>query len=1112
MGLGIEDVARPSLPGALGALALVLLLAIPVRAEDRVVLQLSGDHHFRFAGYYVARWLGYYAEKGLEVEIRPGLTQKGAPVSATREVSEGHAHFGVGGADILMANLEKTPLSVVASIFQKSAAAVLVHDGRGPEAPAMLTGKRVGRTDPRDPGWLEARVMMSLENIDVSKIAPVELEPARSDLIALFAKGDIHAIAGNSIELAWKAQQSGRKTSLLRPSAHGVDFYGDSIFTRTELAENEEDLVEAFVEASLRGWHWALEHPKETSNMMAKGLVRAGPVDDFSGLNAFAAAEVRRLALYPVVQFGHVNAERWRHMHRLLSLAEMDPPPLDLKRFVFDPVKLQISRQTTANWTMGGIILFTAVALVIGGVWGGMRQKIERRRIEDLRQSEERLRSVVENMPVLLTAVNHLGAFIVWNKECERVTGFTADEMIGDRRALEKIYPEPAYRKRVLSQWLNTGHEFRNWEWSLSAKDGTERTIEWSDISKEFPIPGWEGWGIGVDITGRRRAEEAADESEQRYRHFAESASDWFWEMGPDLRFSSVTDRFYEVADMTPDDVLGKSREEIAALSGEDLAIPYWQEHLDGLERHEAFRNFEYSVQDRNGRVRHIRISGRPLFDHDGNFMGYRGSGTDVTDRVESVRMIQDLAKFPEQNPGPVIRVDRDGRILYANAASKPVLAFWDCGVGDLVPDEDCRGRIVSALENGMGREEELDVGERTFLLALTPFPESGYVNIYGRDITERKHAEAALRESEERFRAIMEHAADAIMIHNLDGVIVDANQSACDLFGYDHEEILGLPVDEIDNDYNPATMRELWEWVLGAGPATVEAVARRRDGIEVPVEMRIGRLELANSDLLLVLARDITERKESEEALRHAKDAAESQNQAKSLFMASMGHELRAPLNAIIGFSDMLMSEMTREPVGPGCQEYAADINSAGAELLEIVNEMVDLSRLESEQLVLNEKVVDVEELVTACVRLLRENAGQRGVRMSQNTPDRMPPVRGDERRLRQILANLLSNAIDYNHDDGWVKLEAFVEKDGRLAFVISDGGPGMTADAVQAALSGGADDGAFVRRAKGGGLGIPLAKRLVEAHGGQLIIESKPREGTTARVLLPKERVGAK
>ena len=257
---------------------------------------------------------------------------------------------------------------------------------------------------------------------------------------------------------------------------------------------------------------------------------------------------------------------------------------------------------------------------------------------------------------------------------------------------------------------------------------------------------------------------------------------------------------------------------------------------------------------------------------------------------------------------------------------------------------------------------------------------------------------------------------------------------------------------------------------------------------------------------------RDITAQIEGEDALKLAKDAAEAASRTKSQILATVSHELRTPLNAIIGFSEVI-SQGLMGPVDSRYREYAKDIHKAGTHLLTLINDVLDLSKIEVGQLKLHERAVDLAQLISGCHRLVAERARESFVRIDEVVADDLPLVFGDELRLKQIVLNLLSNAVKFTAaggTGGQVTTDARLAADGGLTISITDTGIGMKPDDIPIALSPFRQlDNAFNRRSEGTGLGLPLAKMLVELHDGVLEIASKVGLGTTVRVHLPSKRV---
>jgi len=242
------------------------------------------------------------------------------------------------------------------------------------------------------------------------------------------------------------------------------------------------------------------------------------------------------------------------------------------------------------------------------------------------------------------------------------------------------------------------------------------------------------------------------------------------------------------------------------------------------------------------------------------------------------------------------------------------------------------------------------------------------------------------------------------------------------------------------------------------------------------------------------------------------ARHRAESANVAKSRFLAQMSHELRTPLNAILGFSEVMKSEIFGAHTVPVYKEYSADIHNSGVHLLNLINEILDLSRIESGHYELNEEAVSLTQIVEDCHHLLNLRAKHRGLAIHESFEPELPRLWGDERAVRQICLNLLSNAIKFTPEGGRVTLLAMLDPGGGLRLEVRDTGVGVAAADIPKAMEPfGQVNNALTRRHQGAGLGLPISRALVELHRGRFLFASEPGVGTIVTVLLPADRVAA-
>ena len=267
-------------------------------------------------------------------------------------------------------------------------------------------------------------------------------------------------------------------------------------------------------------------------------------------------------------------------------------------------------------------------------------------------------------------------------------------------------------------------------------------------------------------------------------------------------------------------------------------------------------------------------------------------------------------------------------------------------------------------------------------------------------------------------------------------------------------------------------------------------------------------KLERHQTELALYAAKKEAER--SAELAHAAMLTAETANRAKTEFLANMSHELRTPLNAIIGFSEMIASD-TAGPADDGkSQDYARDINNSGQHLLQLINDILDLTKIEAGRLDLNDQMVDLEMVVDSCLSMVRNRAEQGGLTIERRLPETACTLRADERKLKQIILNLLSNAVKFTPEGGTVTIGATVAPETGCVLRVADTGIGMARDDIPRALSPFTQvDGGISREYEGTGLGLSITKALVEMHGGTLDIDSEAGAGTTVTVRLPADRV---
>ena len=375
------------------------------------------------------------------------------------------------------------------------------------------------------------------------------------------------------------------------------------------------------------------------------------------------------------------------------------------------------------------------------------------------------------------------------------------------------------------------------------------------------------------------------------------------------------------------------------------------------------------------------------------------------------------------------------------------------------------------------------------------------------------KAALAEMKQEKDELSSVLETATDGVVFINADGTIRTITQSAEALFGFDPAELKGKPFGILFASESQRSVNDYLENLSGTGVASLmndgrEVIGREAHGRFIPLFMTIGKLN--NAPGYCAVMRDITQWKRAEEELGAAKRAAEHASSQKSEFLARISHEIRTPLNAIIGFSD-LMTEERFGPVGNlRYLDYLKDINRSGRHVLDLVNDLLDISKIEAGEQEMDFEAVPLNETLADAVSMLQPQANRNRVIIRSSFASDLPEVVADLRSVKQIALNLLSNAVRYTTPGGQVIVSTSYELTGGVAIRVRDTGIGMTAQEIEQAMKPFKQINALNRnRGDGTGLGLPLTKAMVEANRANFAITSTPGQGTLVEIVFPSTRV---
>ena len=651
-------------------------------------------------------------------------------------------------------------------------------------------------------------------------------------------------------------------------------------------------------------------------------------------------------------------------------------------------------------------------------------------------------------------------------------------------------------------------------------------------------------------VIERKQTEEALKESEKRFRTFAESSSDWFWEMDSDLRFTYHSERYFEITGFSPEDKIGTSRTHYIDPAQLGTEKAKWDDHMADLRAHRPFKNFEYTFTVKDGSVCSVRISGEPFFDATQNFVGYRGTGTDITDHIKADLKLQESEQrfrdFAEASADWLWETDENLRFTYYSEGIEDV-------IGGGMDINNFLGKTRLEVAANADKNSEKWRRHMEDMKAHKPIRDFTYtyvtpngVTIYfsvdgnpvydaqgnfrgyrgvGHDITEKVLAADKIKASEERQRLIFESAAVPLAVIRLsDSVIISANSAWLERFGLTAEETGSVRMEDLYVDI--AQRRHFLERLEADGRVHgMEAQFKHKNGETFYGSFNSFKTVLDDEDVVITGLIDISERMRAEQELKHHRDHLEElvaerteevQEQARQLthalesekkfsalqqkFVALVSHEFRTPLSIIDGTAQRIIR--LKDKITPDqLVERGSKIRFAVERMVGLIETTLYASRLDAGKVKMHVQPCTVRELFAEVCDRQKEISPSYDIHIDL---DVIPEyIDADPKLLEHIFTNLLSNAVKYAPDNPLIEVAGEIKGDMAL-ISIKDQGLGIPENDLPHMFE------RFFRAKtaegiKGTGLGLSVCKEFVEMHGGDIKADSVEGEGATFTLLLP-------
>jgi len=751
---------------------------------------------------------------------------------------------------------------------------------------------------------------------------------------------------------------------------------------------------------------------------------------------------------------------------------------------------------------------------------------IDRNRTEeDLRNAKDFQKNLLQTANVIVIGLNTAGEINMVNEEAEKITGYTFEELEGknwfDLLIPIENYPQVREEFIALTQSGRASSTFEN---PILTKSGTERFISWqngivpADVGKMGTI------SFGIDITERKKAEEALKESEEKYRTLLEFAPDAFFQGDFNGNFILVNEKAIELT--------GYSHEELLSMNMSDLFSA--DIIKDKPLRYDLLKTGNTIIKERDiikktGERIPVEMNSKVM--PDGTFQCFMRDFTERKRTEVKLRESEELHRLLADNVNDVIwTMSLEGRFTYVSPSVEKLRGYTVEEVMQQSLNEALTPESVAIAqshltmsfktlsegkplpESRLEFEQPCKDGSTVWTEATTSgiFDTTGkFIGILGvtRDITGRKRAEELLKASEERFRQLIANSFDMIVLLDSNGIQHFVSESCEKILGYRPDELMNIDV--IEKMIHPDDQEKLiseFKDAVNIGQGGTQYRHRHKNGGWVHLEA-FGTNQLKNPAIqsFVLNVRDITERKKVEKALEESKTRLHELNATKDKFFSIIAHDLKSPFHSILGYCNILIKEIQKKDY-EGIEKYTGIIQLASSRAMSLLMNLLEWARSQSGSIEFHPEYFETVSLINEVTKSLNDSFQQKSISISIKTPATTKAF-ADRNMIGTILRNLISNSIKFTNPGGTIIISANQNSD-ELIIIVSDNGVGISEIAIDKLFR---IDESYKKIGThneiGTGLGLILCKEFVDKHKGKIWVESKEGEGSTFSFSIPNQ-----